>query len=97
MKLLQFDVPFEATSLTNATVAVPPQLSEATTEAGSGGGTSEKHWTVIGAGHVIIGTLDREIIWVQVPIPPCAFIAVQVRVMIAPAQFEPVTVSTKVT
>ena len=32
MTLLQLDVPFEATSLTNVTVTAPPQLSVAVTD-----------------------------------------------------------------
>ena len=95
MKLLQLEVPFEATSPTCVTVTVPPQPSVAVTELMSGGGTSEKHGTVTGAGHVIDGMLDRVMVWVQVAVCPCAFIAVHVRVVIGPAQFEPVTVSTK--
>ncbi|GAB1396370.1 hypothetical protein MASR1M65_11470 [Saprospiraceae bacterium] len=45
------------TSLTNVTVAVPEQLSAATMLPGFGGGTSEAHDTVTGAGHVIVGAV----------------------------------------
>ena len=57
MTLLQLEVPFEATSLTNARVTGPPQLSEAITAWVSGGGTCPKHWTATPAGHVIEGSV----------------------------------------
>ena len=55
MTLLQLDVPFVATSLTNVTVTAPPQLSVAVTEPMLGAGTAEKHCTVAGPGQVIDG------------------------------------------
>ena len=54
MTLLQLDVPLEGVSLRKITVTAPPQLSVARTEAMLDGGTSEKHVTVTGAGHVVI-------------------------------------------
>src|SRR5947208_17174386 len=44
-------------SPTNVTVA-GPQLSDAVTEPGSGGGTSERQSTVTGDGHVIVGGVE---------------------------------------
>src|SRR5262245_22552103 len=96
MTLLTLEVPLMATSLTKVTVTGPPQPSVAVTEPTSGGGTSEKHCTLRGGAHdVMIGVLDREIVWAHVAVCPWVFVAVHVRVMIGPAQFEPVIVSVK--
>jgi hypothetical protein len=54
--LLQFAVPFVATSLTCVTIGTL-QLSVAVTEPMFTGGTCEKHCTVTGPGHVIDGTI----------------------------------------
>ena len=53
--LLQLDVPFVATSLTNVTVTAPVQLSVAVTDAMLGAGTAAKHWAVSAVGQVIEG------------------------------------------
>jgi hypothetical protein len=91
--LLQLETPFEATSPSWVIVTGPPQLSEAVTEPMFGGGTWEKHCTLTGPGHVMDVELVRVMICVQVAVKPWESMAVQVRVMIAPAQFEPVIMS----
>src|SRR4029079_10761252 len=99
MSLLQLDVPFEAESPRWITVTAPAQLSEAVTRLMFGPGTCEKHWTDTEPGHVIDGGVVSTVvmIWAHVAVLPLASIAVQVRVMIGPAQVAPVVASENVT
>ncbi len=77
------------TSLTNVTVGVPSQLSDAVTDPGSGSGTSPAHSTVISKGQVIEGgTPSTSVnVWLAVEAFPQVSVAVQIRVIVPPAQF----------
>ena len=61
----------EITSPTCITLTVPPQLSDAVTEAIFGAGTDEEQATVTGAGHVTIGNVKSltVIIWLHLVVP----------------------------
>src|SRR5262245_19784368 len=96
MTLLQLETPFEAESPTKVTVRGPPKLTGEVAEPMCGGGTCAKHWTRTAAGQVMDVVLVRVMVWTQVAELPCESVAVQVRVMIGPAQFEPLVVSVKV-
>jgi hypothetical protein len=61
----------EITSPTCTTFTVPPQLSEAVTEATFGAGTDEEQATVTGAGQVTVGKVKSltVIIWLHLVVP----------------------------
>ena len=65
------------TSFTNVTVAPPPQLSVAETEAGLLGGNELAHATVVALGHVIEGGVlsNTVIVWLHVAEFPQASVA----------------------
>jgi len=69
-------LPFVLTSLTQFTVTCP-QLSNAVTVDGAGGGTSPAHCTVTGCGHVIVGGVlsFTVMICVQLALLPHASVA----------------------
>jgi hypothetical protein len=97
--LLQLDVPFEGESPTWTTVTVPPQLSDAVTEAMLGAGTAEKHWTATAPGQVIDGGVvsTNVMCWTHEEWFPHASVAVHVRLIPVPAQLVVPGASAKVT